>query len=243
MDYDDKIKGYVHSIYTGGMVDGPGIRCVVFLAGCGLRCKYCHNPDTWNRDNGNIITVDDCLAEILKYEAYYKFSGGGVTISGGEPLNQPDFLAELLKACHAHGLHTAIDTSGFTTKNVAEKILPHVDLLLLDIKSYNKDTYKNVTGVSLDNTLDFLRAASRYKVTTWIRFVLVPGLTDNKRDMKEMAEFLQAFDNVEEIHVLPFHKNGEYKWENVQIPYELGDTRVPTQEEIAEAEAILRISR
>lgn len=238
MDAKD-VKGYVHSIYSGGMVDGPGIRTVVFLSGCGLRCKYCHNPDTWDKESGTIMTVDECAAEIMKYKSFYRFSGGGVTISGGEPLHQHDFLLALLKACRERGVHTALDTAGYTTMEQAEDILPHVDLLLLDIKSYNPETYKKLTGVSLDKTIAFIKTSQRLQVPTTIRYVLVPGLTDNLDDIKKLADFLSRFDNIEEIHVLPFHKQGEHKWEEISVPYELHDTPIPTQAQVEEVQRIL----
>jgi len=236
--YDETKSGYVHSTYTGGMVDGPGIRFVVFLAGCTMRCKYCHNPDTWSRRSGTITTVGEIITEILKYKSYFQFTGGGVTISGGEPLNQYEFVIELLKACHDHGFHTALDTSGYATIDVAEQVLPHVDLLLLDIKNINPEVFENVTGVKIDKTLGVLDTSKHLNVKTWVRFVLVPGLTDNMDDIKKMAEFLQPFENIEKVEVLPFHKSGEHKWKAVNVPYELADTLPPTPEKVKEVQEI-----
>lgn len=232
------MKGYVHSIYNGGMVDGPGIRSVVFLSGCGLRCKYCHNPDTWDKKSGIVMSIEECMTEVLKYKPYYKFSGGGVTISGGEPLHQHEFVEALLKACRAHDIHTVLDTSGFAPPEVAEKILPLVDLLMLDIKAYNPEIYKKLTGVGLDKTIVFAKTSQRLHTPTWIRYVLVPGLTDDVEDLKKLADFLSDFDNIEKIHVLPFHKQGEHKWADIGVPYELYDTPVPTQAQIDEAQRI-----
>jgi len=214
------------------MVDGPGIRYVVFLAGCTLRCKYCHNPDTWKRTNGKLTTVGEIIKEILKYQSYFKFTGGGVTISGGEPLNQPDFLVELLKACREHGLHTVVDTSGSATVEVAERVFKYTDLLLLDIKSYNPQVFKEVTGVELKYSLDLLNISQRLNVPVWVRFVLVPGLTDNINDIKDLAAFLKGFSNVEKTEVLPFHKEGEYKWKNAGMTYELADTQPPSTQQV-----------
>ena len=236
------MTGYVHSIYAGGMVDGPGIRSVVFLSGCPLRCKYCHNPDTWSKNSGKPMTVDECLTEILKYKSYFRFSGGGVTIAGGEPLSQPEFLIELLDACRAKGIHTAVDTSGYTSIKTAEKVLPHTDLLILDLKAFNPQTYKKVTGVEIDKTIDFLNVSKRLNIPTWVHFVLVPNLTDDLNELKQMAEFLKDFDNIEKIDVLPFHKNGEYKWEGHSTPYELANTQVPTKAQVEEAQRILKRS-
>lgn len=235
------MTGYVHSIYNGGMVDGPGIRCVVFLSGCPLRCKYCHNPDSWEKTNGNLMSVNDVLEEVLKYRNYYKTSGGGVTISGGEPFMQVGFLKEILKACKAHGIHTAIDTSGYANIETATDVLQYTDLLLLDIKAGNPETYKHVTGVAIDKTLAVLALSHKLNVPTWIRYVLVPGLTDDMNDMKNLVEFLHTFSNIQKIDVLPFHKEGEYKWMNRGIPYELTDTLPPSPEQILEAKKILTI--
>lgn len=234
---DDRI-GYVHSIYTGGMVDGPGIRTVVFLSGCKLRCKYCHNPDTWNRKSGNKMTVRECISEILKYKSYYRFSGGGVTISGGEPVHQHEFLSALLDACRENKIHATVDTTGYTSADIAEKILPKMDLLLLDIKAFDPETYKNVTGVDIDYTIEFLRLSRKLKIPAWIRYVLVPGLTDSKEEMQNLAIFLKDFENIEKVYVLPFHKEGEYKWDDIETPYELSDTPIPTQQQVDEAQKI-----
>jgi pyruvate formate lyase activating enzyme len=230
--YDETARGYIHSIYTGGMVDGPGIRTVVFLAGCSLRCLYCHNPDTWFRMRGNKKTVAEVLEEVEKYRSYYKFSGGGITISGGEPADQPYFLQELLKACRENNIHTVLDTSGFMDSRTAEETLPLVDLLMLDFKAYNPDLYKHLTGQSRERPISTLRVAQEMELPTWIRFVLVPGLTDNLDDIKKMAAFLKAHENIEKIEVLPFHKHGEHKWTELGFDYELSDTMPPTSEQL-----------
>jgi len=233
------MTGYIHSIFSGGMADGPGIRCVIFLSGCPLRCLYCHNPDSWGKPRGKKWTVEEIVDEVLKYRSFYKFSGGGVTFSGGEPLMQPEFLAEALKACRARGIHTAVDTSGFANAEAVREVLKHTDLLLLDIKSYNPRVYKKVTGVSIDKTLEFLQISQEMRVPTWIRYVLVPGLTDGFADMRNLAEFLRGFDNIEKIEVLPFHKQGEYKWKTHNVPYELADTGPPSKELLDAAKEIL----
>lgn len=232
MTYDASTLGYIHSIYTGGMVDGPGIRTVVFLAGCSLRCKYCHNPDTWLRMRGNKKTVAEILAEVEKYRSYYKFSGGGITISGGEPADQPVFLKELLLACRENGIHTVLDTSGCPTEEISEEILPCVDLLMLDFKAFDPDLYKKITGVSRDRMINTLNAAEALNTPTWIRYVLVPGLTDDYFDLHKTAAFLKLYGNIKKIEVLPFHKHGEHKWKELKLDYELHDTLPPTQEQI-----------
>jgi pyruvate formate lyase activating enzyme len=220
------------------MVDGPGIRTVVFFSGCSLRCKYCHNPDTWFRKRGNKMTVAEVLEEVVKYKSYYKFSGGGITISGGEPMDQPDFLQELLLACRENGVHTTLDTSGCTTLDIAEEILPLVDLLMLDIKSYNPKQYMKITGQRLDKTLATLKLAEKLNVPTWVRYVLVPGLSDDYDDICKLAVFLKQYKNIETINVLPFHKEGEYKWKDLNIPYDLHDTQPPTKELIEQVQKL-----
>jgi len=223
------------------MVDGPGIRYIVFLAGCTLRCKYCHNPDTWAAGRGERMSVEDVISEILKYKSYYARSGGGVTFSGGDPMEQPGFLAELLKACRAHGINSAVDTAGNVAASTSERILPLTDLLLLDIKACNPDTYLRVTGKRVDRTIEALDIARRLNVRTWIRFVLVPGLTDDRTELEQMAAFLRKYENIEKIEVLPFHKEGEYKWDSLVIPYELRDTQPPTPEEVHDIQMLFTV--
>lgn len=236
--YSDK-AGHVHSIDSCGMVDGPGIRYLIFLSGCALRCKYCHNPDTWDLKSGRIMTVGEIIQDIKKYKSFIKFSDGGVTITGGDPLVQLDFVEAILTHCKAQGLHTAVDTSGYGAEHTVKRVLAHTDLLLLDIKSINPATYKKVTGVDIERTLATLRIAQEMKVSVWIRFVLVPGLTDDVKDMYELAAFLRPYDNVERVEVIPFHKIGEYKWRDIGQEYELWDTPVPTQEALDKARGIL----
>jgi len=221
------------------MVDGPGIRYVVFFAGCPLRCRYCHNPDTWKFGSGDPYSVDDILADIRKYRSYINFSGGGVTATGGEPLMQPEFLTTLLATCQANGIHTTLDTSGYAPRETSSRVLPHTNLLLLDIKSINRDTYREVTGVSIDRTLDMLRLSRDMGVPVWIRFVLVPGLTDDIGDIRRMADYLRTFDNIEKIEVLPFHKLGEYKWETMGTPYTLANTQPPDRDLLKRVKGIL----
>ena len=222
------------------MVDGPGIRYVVFFAGCNLRCQYCHNPDTWKLQNGQLVTVGDTIRDIKKYQSYLRFSGGGVTVTGGEPFVQADFLVELLAACKNEGLHTALDTSGYAPPDAVRRALAQTDLLMLDIKSINPAVYKDVTGVALAPTLETLRLSRQMKVTTWVRFVLVPGLTDCEDDLRALAAFLRDYPNVEKIEVLPYHALGAYKWAELGREYALKDTPVPTKEELDRARGILQ---
>jgi len=239
--YDPNATGYIHSVETGGMVDGPGIRYVVFFSGCPLRCKYCHNPDTWRMKDGHQTTVEDLLRDIRKYQSYLRFSGGGVTITGGDPLSQPRFLTELLRACKHAGFHVCLDTAGFATPDTVRAALADTDLLLLDIKSYNPTVYKELTGVALEPTLQTLRLAQKMGVPTWIRFVLVPGITDNKDDIRALAQFLRKFSVIEKVEVLPFHKLGEFKWAELGLNYELTNTPPPTKTDLKQVKAILKI--
>ena len=222
-------------------MDGPGIRTVVFFAGCNLRCKYCHNPDTWKMNQGEKMTADDVVNEVLKYGSFYRFSGGGVTVSGGEPLMQPAFLQAVFEGCKKNGVHTAIDTSGCCNADVAKKILPLVDLLMLDIKSFNREKYLDLTGQELSKTLAFLEEANNQKTPTWVRYVLVPGFTDNMGEIKQLSDYLCAFDNIQKIEVLPFHKSGEYKWADLNLKYELHDTVPPSPELLEEAKSLLEL--
>ena len=237
--YNSNRQGYIHAVETGGMVDGPGIRYVVFLAGCSLTCKYCHNPDTWKRNDGRLMTVGELIRDIKKYKSYLKFSGGGVTVTGGEPFVQPEFLTELLYACKENNMHTVLDTSGNTSGHIAENALKHTDLLLLDIKSGNPEVYKKVTGGQIERVLEVLRISDKLNTPTWVRYVLVPGYTDNFDDIRNLADYLQKFSNIEKIEVLPFHKLGEHKWEKMDIPYELTDVEPPGKDVLAKAKAIL----
>lgn len=230
--------GYIHSIETCGTVDGPGLRVVVFTTGCPLRCLYCANPDCRQIENGKLTSVDDLVAEIKKYIPYMKASGGGVTISGGEPLFQPEFVREVFKRCQALGIHTALDTSGFCDLEIAKSVLEYVDLVLLDIKSFDSATYHKVTSVDLAPTLALASYLNEVQKPTWIRFVLVPGLTDHPDNIEGLAKFLSAFQNIEKIDVLPFHKLGEYKWKQLGYDYQLKNTPSPTQEEVQAAIAI-----
>ncbi|MCL2828542.1 MAG: pyruvate formate-lyase-activating protein [Oscillospiraceae bacterium] len=237
--YDREQTGYVHSVETGGMVDGPGIRYVVFFSGCTLRCRYCHNPDTWKLRDGKLLSVEDVVKDIKKYRSYLRFSGGGVTITGGEPFVQPAFLVALLKACKAEGFHTALDTSGYGSLATAKEAFQYTDLLLLDIKTINPAAYKKLTGVPLDKTLQMLQLGREMDVPVWVRFVLVPGLTDDPADLQALADYLRDFPNIERIEVMPFHKLGEHKWAELGIPYTLTDVEAPSRAELDQAREIV----
>lgn len=229
----------IHSIETCGTVDGPGIRYVIFFQGCPLRCQYCHNPDTWDPKVGMEMTLDEILADIYKYRSFMKRSGGGVTATGGEPLLQAGFVAKLFKELKKMGIHTALDTSGFAPMDSAKAVLAHTDLVLLDIKSFDPETFKKVTTVSLTPTLRFAAYLDLANIPAWIRFVLVPGLTDNLEDIQRLSDYLKTLHNIQRIEVLPFHKMGEYKWEQLGIPYQLGDTPTPDEDLVAKVRKIL----
>lgn len=224
------VAGKIHSIETCGTTDGPGIRFVIFTQGCPLRCLYCHNPDCRNITDGKEVTVNELIAEIQKYASYMRFSGGGVTISGGEPLMQPQFVKEICKRCQEIGIHTALDTSGFVDLDTAKGIFDFINLVLLDIKSFDPEIYRKVTGVSLEPTLKLARYLNEIHKPTWIRFVLVPHLTDATHNIAELAHFVSTLRNIERVEVLPFHKMGEYKWQQLDYDYQLKNTPPPTPE-------------
>ncbi len=224
------LAGYIHSYETMGTADGPGMRFVLFVTGCPLRCQYCHNPDTWHLKNGNRVTVDEVMGEIEKYADFLIGAHGGITISGGEPLAQPKFLATSLRPCRQRGLHTALDTSGFLGRRLTDAMLANTDLVLLDIKSSDPDVYKTVTGVSIEPTLAFARRLDYDGTPVWIRYVVVPGLTDGVENVDGVAVFLAGLNNVERVEVLPFHKMGEHKWEVMNLEYKLKHTGPPSPE-------------
>ena len=238
--------GRIHSVFSGGTVDGPGIRFVVFMQGCPLRCKYCHNPDTWMLGDGETRTVSDLTAEAIKYKNYFG-QKGGVTVSGGEPLLQIDFVTEFLKSVKSYGINTAVDTSGFTfNPNDTESVKKHellneqVDLYLLDIKHIDDDKHKALTGVSNQNTLAFAKWLSEKGKRIWIRHVLVPGITDNDEDLKSLAEFIKTI-NVEKVEVLPYHTMGEVKYQKMGIDYPLSGVKAPEKERVINAKTILGV--
>lgn len=236
------IIGRIHSVESCGTVDGPGVRFVVFMQGCPLRCQFCHNPDTWDTSKGKEYYPSDLMKEIVKYKSYMKFSGGGVTFTGGEPLLQSSFLLEMVKLCKAEGISVAIDTSGFIYNEKIREILEYTDIVLLDIKNYDPTVYETVTGVSLAPTLDFLEYLREKNIKTWIRYVLVPNLTDNLESVSELSDYLKDFPNVLKIELLAFHKMGEYKWKEMGIKYRLADTKEPTKELLKKAKDIFEAS-
>lgn len=212
--------GKIHSIETMGLVDGPGIRVVVFLQGCALRCKFCHNPDTWAMNGGEEYTPEQLVKKIERFKSYFSSSGGGVTFSGGEPLRQPEFLLECLKLCKSKGINTCIDTAGYGFGDYDE-ILKYTDLVLFDIKHITREGYKNITLMEIDESLNFLEAMKRNNTKMWIRHVVVPGITDGVEHLKELKEYIDTIPNVEKVELLPYHLLGKNKYDTLEIKYPL----------------------
>ena len=235
--------GRIHSFESFGTVDGPGVRFVIFMQGCPLRCKYCHNPDTWNFDGGEEYSVEEVFSQIKKYLNYIR--DGGVTISGGEPLRQIDFVIDLFKKCKEINLHTALDTSGiyFQDNQKYEELLQYTDLFLLDIKHIDDNLHKDLTGMSNQNILKFAKYLDEHDKKMWIRHVLVNGYTNNKAYLLQTRAFIDTLNNVEKVEVLPYHKLGIKKYEQMHIDYPLKDTKLCTKEEIAQAKEILNVKR
>ncbi|HLS04047.1 MAG TPA: pyruvate formate-lyase-activating protein [Actinomycetales bacterium] len=225
--------GSVHSWELVTAVDGPGTRMTLFLAGCVLRCKFCHNPDTWKMRDGATHTVDEVMQRIVRYTQVFRATGGGVTLSGGEPLMQPAFVAQIFRRCKELGIHTTLDTSGYLGARASDELLADTDLVLLDVKSGDPDTYKNITGVKLEPTLAFGRRLAAAQKRIWLRFVLVPGLSDDFDNVEAVAEYAASLGSVERVEVLPFHQMGREKWQRLGLKYELEDTEPPSAELIA----------
>ena len=214
------LKGRIHSIETMGLVDGPGIRVVVFFQGCKLRCLYCHNPDTWSENEGTEYSSEDLLNKIKRFKNYFQASGGGVTFSGGDPLRQPEFLLEVLKGCKEEGIHTCLDTSGVGFGDYDE-ILKYTDLVLYDVKHLTEEGYLDMTGSKINETNKFIEAVKRANNNLWIRQVVVPGRTDSEAYMKSLRKFVDSLKNVEKVELLPYHLLGVSKYENMKIRYRL----------------------
>src|SRR5574344_2006914 len=230
--------GKINSIETMGLVDGPGVRFVVFMQGCPLRCLFCHNPETWNINNyKETCTPEELVNKILKYKPYFK-NNGGVTFSGGEPLMQKEFLLETLKLCKKNNIHTCIDTAGTITN--CEQILKYTDLVLLDIKGTNNDNYKNMTGNSIDNSLEFIKLCQNMGKKLWRRCVVVPGINNTKEYVNELISFIKPIKNVDKIEFLPYHTFGVHKYEELGIKYPLNDVKDMDKEKCKELENMLK---
>ena len=238
------VKGAIHSIETFGSVDGPGIRFIVFLKGCKLRCKYCHNADTWDPNSEDMRTPDELLDFAERYRSYWG-TEGGITVSGGEPLLQIDFLTELFKKAKERGINTCIDTAlqPFTREepffSKFNELLKYTDLMLVDIKHIDRDEHIELTGLPNDNIIDGMNYLSEMGQPIWIRHVLVPGITDNDEYLKKTRAFIETLSNVEKIEVLPYHSMGQHKFETLGIPYKLDGVKSPTKERVDNAMNIL----
>jgi pyruvate formate lyase activating enzyme len=233
--------GWVHSHENASTVDGPGFRYVVWLAGCHLRCQYCHNPDTWAVNHGRRLTVDELLADVGRFAGFLRATGGGFTISGGEPLVQAPFALDVLRQVKAQlELPTALDTNGYLSDRLTDGDLEAVDLMLLDLKAFDPDHHRRVTGMDNAAILAFARRLAERGRPTWVRYVLVPGLTDGPEDIRRLADFVAPMDNVERVEVLPFHQMGRGKWRELDLTYPLADTRPASVDDAQAAAAIFR---
>ena len=232
--------GFLHSYTTGSAVDGPGVRVVAWTSGCMWRCRYCHNPDTWKMGNGFPVSVARAVEELRKYVHGLTVMSGGFTLSGGEPLMQHRFAAKLLAAAKKMRVHTTIETNGYFGDRLTDADLANIDLVMLGIKSWGEDRHKDLTGMELAPTLNFARRLAALKKPMWIRFVLVPGLTDDPAIAGGIAEFASGLGNVERVDVLPFHQMGRFKWQALGLPYSLNDVTPPSPELLAKAVGIFR---
>ena len=237
---ETRITGHIHSTESFGAADGPGVRFVIFTQGCKMRCRYCHNPDTWKIGCGEEVTADELLKKALRYKAYWK-NGGGITVSGGEPLLQMDFLIDLFKKAKAQGVNTVIDTAGnpFTREepffSKFSALMEYTDLLMLDIKEINPLRHKDLTGFENTNILDMARYLSDIGKPVWIRHVLVPGHSDFDEDLDALGAFIKTLTNVQRVEVLPYHTLGKFKWENLGIKYSLEGVNPPSEERVQNA--------
>lgn len=237
-------KGFIHSMESFGSVDGPGVRYVIFLQGCRMRCRYCHNPETWALDKGKTFTADKLLQKAVRYKNYWG-EKGGITVSGGEPLLQIDFVIELFRKAKQAGIHTVLDTAGnpFTREepffSKFQELMKYTDLFMLDIKHIDEEKHKNLTEWSNTNIIDMAVYLSESGKDIWIRHVLVPGITDALEDLERLGAFVKSLKTVQRFEVLPYHTLGIFKWEELKLEYSLYDTQVPTKDEVARANHIL----
>jgi pyruvate formate lyase activating enzyme len=237
---DSGDMGFLHSFTTGSTVDGPGVRVVAWTTGCQWRCRYCHNPDTWTLRNGYPVSVGNATAELRKYSQGLKVMNGGLTISGGEPLMQHRFVTKLFNAAKKMGVHTTIETNGFLAERLSDDDLANIDLVMLGIKAWQSALHKELTGRDNGPTLAFARRLAKLKRKIWVRFVLVPGLTDDLGEIGKIADFARSLGNVERVEVLPFHQMGRFKWRELGIRYHLEDTQPPPAELVEQACAVFR---
>ena len=232
--------GFLHSFTTASTVDGPGVRVVVWTTGCTWRCQYCHNPDTWTMTNGLPVSVARATDELRKYRYGLKIMSGGLTISGGEPLMQHRFVVKLFAAAKMMGIHTALDTNGYYGTRLTDGELETIDLVLLDVKMWDPERHRLLTGIDNGPTLEFARRLAARQRAVWLRFVLVPGLTDDADDIATIATFAADLGNVERVDVLPFHQMGRYKWKALGMEYKLETTELPTLDSVERVCALFR---
>lgn len=239
-----EIKGRIHSVESFGSADGPGVRYIVFLKGCNMRCQYCHNPDTWAKDGGELMTPEEVLKKALRYKTYWK-EKGGITVSGGEALLQIDFVTELFRLAKEKGVNTCLDTSGnpFSMeepfKSKFDELMKYTDLFMLDIKHIDDTAHRKLTGQTNQNILEMAAYLSDHGKAMWIRHVLVPGITTEEDELHRLRSFLDTLKTVERVEVLPYHTLGVFKWKELGIPYQLEGVDPPTREQIDRAKEIL----
>ena len=232
--------GFLHSFTTGATVDGPGVRVVAWTSGCMWRCRYCHNPDTWTMSNGIPISIEKATEELRKYRYGLKVMAGGFTLSGGEPLMQHRFAAKLFAAAHGMGIHTALDTNGYYGERLTDADLETIDLVLLDLKTWDAERHKQLTGVDNAATLAFARRLAARRRPIWVRYVLVPSLTDDLEDVAKTAAFAASLGTVERVDVLPFHQMGRFKWQKLGLEYTLEDAQPPAVEVVEQVCGLFR---
>jgi pyruvate formate lyase activating enzyme len=232
--------GFLHSFTTGSTVDGPGVRVVAWTTGCMWRCRYCHNPDTWTMSNGFPITVARAAEELRKYRHGLKVMSGGFTLSGGEPLMQHRFAAKLFEAARGMNIHTALDTNGFYGARLSDAELETIDLVLLDLKTSDPQRHKALTGMDNAPTLEFAQRLASMRRPIWVRYVLVPGLSDDPQDIAKTAAFAAGLGSVQRVDVLPFHQMGRYKWHRLKMDYTLEDVETPSNEAVERACSLFR---
>lgn len=239
-----EIKGRIHSVESFGSADGPGVRYIVFLKGCNMRCQYCHNPDTWAKDGGELMTPEEVLKKALRYKTYWK-EKGGITVSSGEALLQIDFVTELFRLAKEKGVNTCLDTSGnpFSMeepfKSKFDELMKYTDLFMLDIKHMDDAAHRKLTGQTNQNILEMAAYLSDHGKAMWIRHVLVPGITTEEDELHRLRSFLDTLKTVERVEVLPYHTLGVFKWKELGIPYQLEGVDPPTKEQIDRAKEIL----
>jgi pyruvate formate lyase activating enzyme len=232
--------GFLHSFTTGATVDGPGVRVVAWTSGCMWRCRYCHNPDTWTIGNGIPVSIEKATEELRKYRYGLKVMAGGFTLSGGEPLMQDRFAAKLFAAAHGMGIHTALDTNGYFGERLSDAELDTIDLVLLDLKTWDPERHKALTGMDNAPTLAFARRLAARRKPIWVRYVLVPQLTDDPGDVAKTAAFAASLGTVERVDVLPFHQMGRFKWQKLGLEYTLDDAQPPTVESVEQTCQLFR---